>query len=244
MDRILQDVCAALTRDSAHTILLYGSRADGTANEFSDYDVAAFADVPATTRDTRRVDDGQFLDVFLHPEAVLRAPTQELLSLRGSTILLQRGTEAADFLAGLDEIFARGPEPLAPDEIEARHTWAKKMSLRMRRGDIEGDFRRVWLLTALLEDYFVIRGMWYQGPKKSSEWLRNSDAPTYRAFEEALEPGASFDAIDHLVALATDAQLSATGPNRRPRAGRAYNCVLSTPRNRGDRAIDRRYSDA
>lgn len=205
MDSILQNVCAALVRDTrAHAILLYGSRAAGTANEFSDYDVAAFADVPVTTRDTRIV-DGRFLDVFVHPETVLRAASKEHLTLRGSKILLQRGTEAADFLANLDAIFARGPDPLPADEIDARRTWARKMSLRMRRGDIEGDFRRVWLLTALLEDYFVIRGMWYQGPKKSFEWLRTSDPPTYQAFEESLKPGASFDVIDRLVALATDA---------------------------------------
>lgn len=204
VDSLLEKVCAALVRDSrAHTILLYGSRADGTANEFSDYDVAAFADVPVTTRDTRVV-DGQFLDVFVHPETVLRAASKEHLTLRGSRILLQRGTEAADFLDKLDAIFARGPDPLPADEIDARRTWAGKMSLRMRRGDIEGDFRRVWLLTALLEDYFVIRGMWYQGPKKSFQWLRTSDAPTYRAFEEALKPGASCDAIDRVVALTVD----------------------------------------
>ena len=76
------------------------------------------------------------------------------------------------------------------------------MALRMRRGDIEGDFRRVWLLTALLEDYFVLRGMWYQGPKKSFQWLQASDIPTYQAFAEALKPNASFGAIDKAVALA------------------------------------------
>ena len=202
MDRLLHEVCAALMRDSgAHTILLYGSRADGTENEFSDYDIAAFADVPVTTRDTRTL-DGQFLDVFLHPEAILGTPSKEHLTLRGSRILLQRGTEADDFLAALDAMFAGGPELLPPDEVDARRTWARKMALRMRRGDIEGDFRRVWLLTALLEDYFSLRGMWYQGPKKSFQWLRTSDPSTYRAFEEALKPSASFDAIDHVVALA------------------------------------------
>jgi nucleotidyltransferase-like protein len=201
MDRLLQEVCTALTRDShAHTILLYGSRADGTETEFSDYDIAAFADVPVTKRDTRIV-DGQFLDVFLHPQAVLRTPSKEHLTLRGSEILLQRGTEAADFLASIDALFHRGPEPLPADEVDARRTWARKMALRMRRGDIEGDFRRVWLLTALLEDYFALRDMWYQGPKKSFQWLRASDVRTYRAFKEALKPNASFDAIDDVVAL-------------------------------------------
>jgi predicted nucleotidyltransferase len=76
MDRLLHEVCATLRRDSrAHTILLYGSRANDTENEFSDYDIAAFAAVPVTKRDTRII-DGQFLDVFLHPEAVLRTPSK------------------------------------------------------------------------------------------------------------------------------------------------------------------------
>lgn len=199
MDPLLREVCVSLERDSrAHTILLYGSRANGTENEFSDYDIAAFADVPAAKRDTRVV-AGQFLDVFLHPEAALAAPSTEHLTLRGSRILVQRGSEASAFLARLDAMFDRGPEPLPPDEIDARRTWAGKMALRMRRGDIEGDFRRVWLLTALLEDYFALRGMWYQGPKKSFQWLREFDAATHRAFENALKPSASFDAIDDVV---------------------------------------------
>lgn len=206
MDKLLQDVCAELIRDArAHTILLYGSRADGTANQFSDYDIAAFADVAVSTRDTRVV-DGQFLDVFLHPETILHNPTQEHLSLRGSQILTQRGTETTEFLASLDAIHRSGPTPLANDEIQARRTWARKMAFRMRRLDIEGNFRRVWLLTTLLEDYFSLRGMWYEGPKKSFQWLLASDMVAYSAFDEALKPGASFDAIDQLVdrVVATD----------------------------------------
>lgn len=199
MDTLLQDVCASLIRDSgAHTILLYGSRADGSESDSSDYDVAAFADVPVSKRDARIV-DGRFLDVFLHPEAILRNPSKEHLTLRTSRILTQRGTEASDFLASLEAIFQRGPEPLAADEIDARRTWARKMALRIHRDDIEGNFRRVWLLTALLEDYFCLRRMWYQGPKKSFQWLLTSDLATYRAFDEALKPNASSDAIDRVV---------------------------------------------
>jgi hypothetical protein len=149
VDELLHDICAELFRNAAaHTILLYGSRADGTENEFSDYDIAAFADVPVSKRDARVV-DGKFLDVFVHPEAVLRNPTKEHLTLRGSRILSQRNFEATHFLAALDVIFCTGPEPLPADEIEARRTWAGKMALRMRRSDVEGNFRQAWLLTAL-----------------------------------------------------------------------------------------------
>jgi hypothetical protein len=198
VDTLLQGLCDELIRGyGAHTVLLYGSRADNSANEFSDYDIAAFAKISAATRDARVV-DGQFVDVFIHPEEALVAATEEHLSLRGSKILLQRGNEAAKFLTELDAIFARGPKPLPADEIQARRVWARKMALRMRRADIEGNYRRAWLLTALLEDYFCIRGMWYQGPKKSIEWLLASDPETHNAFATALQPGASDESIDVL----------------------------------------------
>ena len=187
---------------AAGTILLYGSRAEGTGNANSDYDVAAFAAVPATIRDARQI-GGEFVDIFIHPEAMLDHPAAGLLLLRGSRILRQRADEALRFLARLDEIHQRGPEPLPRDEIQARVVWARKMALRMKAGDVEGDFRRVWLLTALLEDYFVIRRTWYEGPKKALRWLLVNDMATYRAFEAALKPGATDASIDALAAQVT-----------------------------------------
>jgi hypothetical protein len=201
-DPLLDRICRELSERGAHTVLLYGSRADGSANEFSDYDVAAFAPVTHVTRDTRVI-DGHFLDVFLHPDDVLNRPAAQFLTLRGSRILRQRNHDATRFLAGLDTLYQRGAEPLAADEIRARDAWARKMALRAQRGDIEGDYRRVWLLTALLEDYFVTREMWFEGPKKALRWLLANDSRLYRAFEAALKPDTTFTEIDALVDCAT-----------------------------------------
>lgn len=199
---MLKRICRDLSKAGAHTILLYGSHADGSANEFSDYDVAAFAPVKRVTRDTRRL-DGQFLDVFVHPEQTLDRPSPELLTLRGSRILAQRNGDATRFLAGLEALYRKGPEPLSADEIEARDVWARKMALRAQRGDPEGDYRRAWLLTALLEDYFVTRGRWFEGPKKGFQWLRAHEPTLCHAFEQALKPHAPLAAVDDLVTLAT-----------------------------------------
>jgi hypothetical protein len=201
-DPLLDRICRDLTEAGAHTVLLYGSRADGSATESSDYDVAAFAPVERVVRDTR-VMDGHFLDVFTHPDEALSRPTVELLTLRGSRILRQRNDDATRFLAGLDALYQAGPERLTADEIRARDVWARKMALRARRGDVEGDYRRVWLLTAVLEDYFVTREMWFEGPKKALQWLRAHDHALYEAFEAALKPDAPFTVIDALVDRAT-----------------------------------------
>jgi len=69
----------------------------------------------------------------------------------------------------------------------------------MGRQDIEGAYRRTWLLTVLLEDYFHLRHRWYQGPKKSFQWLGENNPETYRAFEVALSPAASDDSIHRLI---------------------------------------------
>jgi len=200
-DPFLDQVCKELVAaHGVHTILLYGSRADGSAGADSDYDVAAFGPIDKSFRVAQLVDDA-YLDVFVYPEALLVKPTEEYLKLRGSHVVLQRGTEAEDFLGSLEEVFRRGPEPLPSDEIEARKVWAHKMAARMQRADLEGNYRRVWLLTALLEDYFHIRGQWYQGPKKSLRWLEQFDAPTYDAMRLALEPNASTEAVFSLVHL-------------------------------------------
>ncbi len=207
VDPLVKRFCDELiSGHGAHTIVLYGSRADGSAGPSSDYDLAAFAAIPATVRDARLV-DGAFLDAFVYPESVLASPTEAHLGIRGGKVLVQRGAEADTFLAALEALFAKGPKVLPPDEIEALKVWAVKMLGRMKRGDVEGDYRRTWLLTALLEDYFLVRGAWYLGPKRSLRWLERFDAPAHSAFCAALKPGATHDDITALVRHVIDREL-------------------------------------
>jgi hypothetical protein len=195
LDRVARELLAS---DGIHTILLYGSRADGSARADSDYDIAAFGAV-ARPRRIARLDAGAHLDIFVYPDSVLLAPAEDYLKLRGSRVLVQRDPQADDFLRGLDAIHRAGPAPLAADEIEARRVWARKMMARTAHADAEGNYRRVWLLQALLEDYFHIRAAWYEGPKKALRWLAEFEPVTHAAFCAALEPGASDDVIGALV---------------------------------------------
>ena len=200
-DLFLERACKELVSvHAAHTILLYGSRANGTARPDSDYDIAAFAPVEKTIRDARIV-EGVFLDTFIHPESELFNPIEEHLKLRGGKIVLQRETEAENFLHQLERLYVSGPTALPTDEIEARKMWALKMDETIKHGDTEANYRRVWLLTALLEDYFHIRGLWFQGPKQSLIWLKEFDASVHEAYCAALAPGASNETIHALVKL-------------------------------------------
>ena len=194
-----------LVARGSHTVLLYGSRAEGSASEQSDYDLAGFANVTATIRDARLV-DGWYLDAFLYPESVLTEPTVEHLKLRGAKVIVQRDALGTAFLQRLDQLYLQGPEPLRPDEAAARKTWAYKMAQRAERRDAEGNYRRAWLLTALLEDYFSLRGKWFEGPRKALRWLSQFDNDAFAAFSVALDPGADLSAIAALVPLVVGAQ--------------------------------------
>jgi predicted nucleotidyltransferase len=203
IDSYIEKAASEFTaRHGAHTIFLYGSRADGTYGNDSDYDFAAFAAIDTTIR-IARWDDGRYLDAFIYPEVVLQEPTKEHLSLIGAKIVLQRERSGEEFLNALDDIYKRGPTRKSDEDIEVLKVWAHKMAMRIERGDVEGHYRRSWLLTALLEDYFHINGIWWEGPKKALRWLEKNDSATYQHFVAALNPGASNIAIVGLVERVT-----------------------------------------
>jgi hypothetical protein len=198
-DAQLAAICHVLvTQHQAHTILLYGSRADGSAGEDSDYDVAAFAPVAQALRIAHQ-QGSAYWDVWVYPQADLQVATPEALRLRGSHILLQSGQSGHAFLDRVEALYRAGPTPLAADEVAARGVWAHKMLARIGRGDAEGNYRRVWLLQALLEDYFHRRTMWFEGPKKALRWLQLFDPPAHLAYCRALQPGADGQTIAALV---------------------------------------------
>ena len=71
-ETILEWICKKLMAEHrAHTILLYGSRADGSAGKDSDYDLAAFGPINTPFRIARLV-KGEYLDVWAYPEAELQ----------------------------------------------------------------------------------------------------------------------------------------------------------------------------
>jgi predicted nucleotidyltransferase len=95
LDRVSSELRSAY---GVHTILLHGSRADGSAGPDSDYDIAAFGPVARPIR-IARLDTGLYLDIFVYPDELLLTPSEEYLPLRGSSVLLQRHTQGGSFSA-------------------------------------------------------------------------------------------------------------------------------------------------
>jgi uncharacterized protein len=181
-----------------HTLVLYGSHARGDATGESDIDVAGFAEAPEIVRDAR-LWNGIFLDAFIYPAARAGTCDAELLKLVGGRVLLDERGIAAALLERLEALDRQGPPALSEHEQRMRRVWARKMLIRVRRGDVEAHYRRHELLYQLLEDQFVLRGAWYRGPKHALAALRREAPATFAAFERALGPDGSLDALDALV---------------------------------------------
>ena len=182
-----------------HTAILYGSRARGDWDAASDIDVVAFRDAGETGQLAHRWQD-LFLDLFLYPTAT--RPDPGWLRLHGGQVLFQRGSGGDEVLAAVEAMFAAGPEPLGAGDARTRRLWSEKMLARAEKGDPEGDYRRHWLLMALLEDYFALRGQWYLGPKRSLTFLERERPKDFATFRRAFDPSASIEDVRAAVAMA------------------------------------------
>lgn len=186
------------TTHGCHTLILYGSLARGDHTEESDIDVLAIREGGSVLRDARRW-RGVYLDAFIYPESILETFDEGMARIQGGRILLQRGDLGTRLLDRVAAMIAKGPPPPDPADVQVRLTWARKMIGRIGRRDIEGNYRRHWLLYQLLEDYFYLRGLWFRGSKLGFQWMKSDDPITYRLFAAALEPGASDEALQSLV---------------------------------------------
>jgi len=200
-DNILDSITQYIIKNySCHTIILYGSHARGDENSSSDYDFLGIRDAGEFERDCHCF-QGKFMDVFIYPEKMVLQEEPSLIRIKDGTVLVQQGSLGDDLLTKIKQIFVKGPSPTPAWEKHEINTWAIKMGQRSKQKDIEGNFRRHWLLHELLECYFKLRDMWFLGPKESFQWLLKNDLETYQAFDKALDPRATSKNIEHLINL-------------------------------------------
>lgn len=184
-----------------HTIVLYGSRARGVdVTDSSDYDLVAIRQTGENIREACEF-EGRFLDAWIYSESILKKIDSSFLRIRNGLVIEQKKDLATKLLKKIDEIFKAGPIPIPEWESVLISSWLQKMFQRSALKDIEGNYRRHWLLFDCLESYFKLRNLWYHGPKESFNWLKTHDRKVYLAFEKALSTDAKEVDIQNLIEL-------------------------------------------
>lgn len=202
---LMSDLVRHLADDLGfHTAILYGSYVRGDWDVASDIDVVAFLDGAEPTHAAGRW-CGMFLDLFVYPTGMEATP--DWLRIHGGRVLFQRSGEGDRVLAAVAALHEAGPPLLASDAAATRRLWLEKMLVRAAKGDAEGNFRRHWLLSALLEDYCALRGLWYRGPKLALLALTRESPDDLAVFDAAFEPDATLEAIGAAVALVVSVRL-------------------------------------
>lgn len=182
---------------NCHTAILYGSRARGDWTESSDYDVLGVSDTATRVIRHAYESDAGYIDGFIYPTSHLQEPDQTHIYMRDGIVLFERDRFGSVLLSKLAEIFEAGPSVLA-DETTMIRVWIRKMIARAKAEDTEGFYRKHWLIYSLLEDYFTLRGRWYEGPKKAFSLMRASDESTFSLFERVLRDSRDLKALAEL----------------------------------------------
>lgn len=180
-----------------HSIILYGSFANGDYTEESDMDLVCFCDNPEQENDTTLILNKQ-LDAWIYKTEIMNEVTQ-FLHVRGGKILLDEKNICTNFLNEIDMQFIKGPERLTLQKENFLKDWLDKMLKRAKKGGAVGNFRYHWLLVDSLEIYFNIKGFWYLGPNKSLKWLYENNKEAYYVFSNALKINANIIEVERLI---------------------------------------------
>lgn len=167
-------------------VIIYGSFADGSANEHSDFDALVIAN--HDKKHDASVIDGIILDVFIYPIDTFRSEydPKEYVQVCDGKIVLDKNGVAGQLQKRVLSYVACSPKKSA-DEIQQEIAWCEKMVKRTERDDAEGYYRWHWLLTDSLEIYCDVIGSYYYGPKKTLRCMEQTDKEAFRIYAEALK---------------------------------------------------------
>lgn len=182
-----------------HSIILYGSFANGTYTSESDIDIICFSDNIQAQNDTRII-NGWLLDAWIYNTDMMGS-YEELLHINEGKIILDEKKLCGKLLMNINILYNNGVKKLTLEEVNFQKAWLKKMLNRSKKGDIEGNFRYHWMLADSLEIYFTIKGLRYLGPKKSLYYLKDNDRNAYELFDNALNIDSSFEKTEKLISF-------------------------------------------
>lgn len=159
----------------ASSIIVYGSYAEGTQTERSDFDALVLGPTCPYAHDESIV-DGVKLDVYVYPRDIFYGEivVDDFEHLAEGLVVLNEdgmGTWLKNMIA--NQIASI---PAKPDEdIAASLEWCDNMCHRAALGDAEGFFRRHWLLTDSVEIYCDVMGMPFLSPLRVINKMTKAD---------------------------------------------------------------------
>lgn len=180
----IPDILAARWQPTA--ILVYGSFADGTQDEFSDFDALVITDRPAPIHDHSLL-EGRQLDVFFAAPSLFEGEwfPEDFEQLYHAVPVLDETGLGARIIAEVRRWFDTRP-PMTPEVKAQQLAWCRKMLRRAAKGDPEGLYRLHWLLTESLRIWCEVTDRNFFGSKKTLRLMREVSPEAFDAYTKAL----------------------------------------------------------
>ena len=200
-------------RHGAHTVLLYGSRARGTATPTSDVDVVALRHTGGPARDVAPW-EGFALDVHVFDEAgVPKLLDERAPSFVDARVLVEEDGAGTRLCAGVKERLAKPPPALDAGEWAALWAWGEKMQGRVRASDpTVAALHRATVLVETPAVWCQVRGRWFFGAKAMLTRWERDDPAMLAAYRAAARPSAPPADLDALLARAFDRRAACRPP--------------------------------
>jgi len=185
---MVETICKYLINTyKPHAIIVYGSFANHTNDENSDFDVMLITDKVNTRHDSNYI-EGIKLDAHIFSTAEVEQPNdlnKFVQVFDGKIVIDER--EIAKKLKEQVLVYIEENSKTTNAEKEHLIQWCLKMLKRTECDDTEGMYRWHWLLYDSLEIYCNIRDMFYFGPNKTLRWVKVNDLEGYNLVDKALK---------------------------------------------------------
>lgn len=169
------------------SIILYGSYANNNNNLNSDFDALVISCNHEQFHDTSFV-NGIQLDVFVYPELYFKDDydCNRFIQISDGKIILDTDS-VGKTLKNHVLLYLKNHSKKTNAEIQDDVKWCLKMVERVKRYDTEGMFRWHLVLTESLEIFCNVVQQYYQGPKKTLEWLEEKYPQAFVQYKKALK---------------------------------------------------------
>lgn len=170
-------------------VIIYGSYADGSNNENSDFDALVISETHAIFHDGSLF-YGVRLDVFVYPKSYFGGDIdcEDFVQIFDGKIILDTDGIGINLKNRINKYLSAKPKR-SKQEIKSDIEWCRKMLERTKRRDAEGNFRRHWLLVDSLEIFCDAAGIDYHGPKKSLKAMNENFPDAFSLYFAALGKG-------------------------------------------------------
>ena len=170
-------------------VIIYGSYADRSNNENSDFDALVISETHDIFHDGSLF-DGVRLDMFVYPKSYFDGDIdcEDFVQVFDGKIILDTDGIGTNLKNRINKYLSAKPKR-SKQEIKSDIEWCRKMLERTKRGDAEGNFRRHWLLVDSLEIFCDAAGIDYHGPKKSLKAMKENFPDAFSLYSAALGKG-------------------------------------------------------